>query len=242
MSDNGQSTVNSLVSGINSSINAAVQRLQDQQAQQAAQAAAAANVQDYQKTVKKSSSNNQFYATDIGILAKETTRLTVASNLAANDTVDFYKFKVTTKGDATMSMLGDNSSSDSSVRVQLMSKTGMVLADNDKTSGDAYDNFTKLQQGNLNLDRGDYTLRVTRMKGTDTKAAQNYAVQLRMGGYTQDYDTIAKQPAAGDSPWQLTTAQQGTIDALNAGVSSAASISYGQTGTQKLLGSFSLFV
>lgn len=233
MSDNGQSAVSSLVSSLNSSINDAVKRIQAQQA------AAAANpdATEYSKTVRKSSSKLQVHATDIGILAKQTTRLNVASNLAAKDTVDFLKFKVTTKGEATMGMIGDDG-----VRVQLMSKNGIVMADNNKDAGDTYDNFKKLQSGTMTLDRGDYTLRVTRQKGTPDTEAQNYAIQLSMGSYTQDYDTVLKQASSSDNPYALSTGAQATIDALSAGMSNASSITYGETGSQKLMGSFSLFV
>lgn len=234
MSDNGQSAVNSMVSSLNSSINSAVSKLQ---AQATAASSANANVEDYQKTVRKSSNNTSMYATDIGILARATTRLTVASNLAADDTVDFLKFKVTSKGDASMGLIGDDG-----VRVQLMSKNGVVMADTNKDSGANYDSYLKLAQGKLTLDRGDYTLRVTRDKDVDKSEAKNYALQLQMGGYTQDYDTVLKQASKDDNPYQLSVGQQATIDAMSAGLSSLSEISYGQTGTQKLMGSFSLFV
>lgn len=232
MSDTGQGQVNSLVSGLNSSIDSALKRLQAQQQQ----AQSTQNVQEYQKSVRKSSLNGAHFATDIGILARATTRLTVVSNLAAKDTADFYKFKVTSKGEATMGQIGDEG-----VRVQLMSKTGVVIADNNKDAGANYDNYLKLAQGKLTIDRGDYTVRVTREKDVDVKDTKNYALQFQMGGYTQDYDTVAKQPQAGDSPFQLSAAQQGSIDTLAAGLQNLQSIPYGQSGTAKLLGSFSLF-
>lgn len=232
MADGGLSGVNSLVSGLNSSIEAAVKRLQEQTNSNQPE-----NVKEFQKEVRKSSSNTSFYSTDIGILAKNTTRLNVVSNLAPNDTVDFYKFKVTTKGQASMGMMGDEG-----VRVQLMSKTGMVLSDNDKSAGKSYDNYLKLASGELELDRGDYTVRVTRAKGVDAKESQNYALQFQMGNYSQDYDTIAKQASKSDNPFQLSAATQSMLSGLTSAMSNAASIPTGQSGSQKLMGSFSLFV
>lgn len=233
MADGGLSGVNSLVSGLNSSIEAAVKRLQEQQ-----NASQPENVKEYQKNVRKSSSNTSFYATDIGILARGTTRLNVVSNLAPKDNVDFYKFKVTSKGEASMGMMGDEG-----VRVQLMSKTGMVISDNDKSAGKSYDNYLKLAAGELELDRGDYTVRVTRMKGVDAKKeGDNYALQFQMGSYSQDYDTIAKQPSKSDNPFQLSAATQSMMSGLTSAMSNAASMPTGQSGTQKLMGSFSLFV
>lgn len=233
MADGGLSGVNSLVSGLNSSIESAVKRLQEQ-----ANASQPENVKEYQKTVRKSSSNTSFYSTDIGILAKNTTRLNVVSNLAPKDNVDFYKFKVTTKGEASMGMMGDEG-----LRVQLMSKTGMIISDNDKSAGKAYDNYLKLASGELTLDRGDYTVRVTRAKGAETpEEGQNYALQFQMGTYSQDYDTIAKQASKSDNPFQLSAATQSMMSGLTSAMSNAASMPTGQSGTQKLMGSFSLFV
>ncbi len=226
--------VNSMVSGLTDSINNAISALQAQKEQEAA---AAANVQEFQKQVNKSSSNLQGQATDMGILAKNVTRLNVVSNLAANDKVDFYKFRVTSKGEATLGQVGDDG-----LRVQLMSRLGTVIADSNPDSGKDYEKFQKLQTGELTLDRGDYSIRVTREKGESEKETKNYALQLQMGGYTQDYDTVAKQPDKSSNPYQMSTAQQTMLSGLNDAITSLSSISYGQTGTEKLLGSFNLFV
>lgn len=232
MADDALSSVNSLVSSLNSSISNALTALQQTQS-----ASAADTVKTYEKSVKKSSLTNAGAATDIGILAKNTTRLNVASTLEANDTVDFYKFKTTSKGEATLAHVGDDG-----VRLQLMSRLGTVLADSDPKSGGNYDSFKALERGELTLDKGDYTLRVTRDKGQSVTEPKNYALQMVMGGYSQDYDTVAKQPTKGESPFQMSTAQQSMLDGLNSAISSMSSITYGETGTEKLMGSFSLFV
>lgn len=219
--------VNSMVSSLTASIDAAVERLAAQ-----SQASEAENIQEFQKEVRKSSGSSAFFATDIGILARNTTRLNVVSNLAANDTVDFYKFKVTSKGDMALGQLGDDG-----LRVQLQTKLGVVVADSDPESGANYEAYKKLAGGELSVDRGDYTLRVSREKGESTKDTKNYALQLSMGTYSQDYDTVAKQPKAGDSPFQISAAQQSMLDGLTAASQNLSSIPFGQTGTQKLLGS-----
>jgi hypothetical protein len=234
MADNGLAGVNSMVSGINESVNRAIANLE---AQKKAEAAAAANVKEFQKEVTKSSSTNRMQATDIGVLARGTTRLNVVSNLAANDSIDFYKFRVTSTGDATFGQIGDEG-----VRVQVMTRLGAVVADSNKDEGKNYESFQKLQKGELELERGDYVLRVTRDKGVDAKEAKNYALQLSMGTYTQDFDTVVKQPSKNDSPYQLSASTQAMLSGLNDAVNSLASIPTGQTGTQKLMGSFSLFV
>ncbi len=232
MADDALSSVSSMVSSLNASLANAVSALQSQQSTSSTE-----EVQSYEKTVKKSKLTNAGGATDIGILAMNTTRLNVASTLAANDNVDFYKFKTTSKGEATLGHVGDDG-----VRIQLMNRLGTVLADSDPKSGDDYDAFKSLEKGELTLDKGDYTLRVTRSPGESAATPKNYALQMVMGSYSQDYDTVAKQPAASDNPYQMSSSQQALLDGLNSAISSASSITYGQTGTEKLMGSFSLFV
>lgn len=232
MADDALSSVNSLVSSLNASINNAVEAIRKSQSNQAV-----GDVKEFSKTVKKSALTTTAGATDIGVISKNTTRLNVASTLAANDKVDFYKFKVVTKGELTMGQVGDDG-----VHVQLMNRLGRVMADSDPKSGDNYAAFKKLQAGNLTVDKGDYTLRVTRDKGQSDKDPKNYAMQLVMGNYSQDYDTVAQQPAKGDTGLSLSTGQQAMLDGLNQAIGSLNSIPTGQTGTQKLMGSFSLFV
>jgi|GEM_PF-1237002 len=188
-------------------------------------------VQEYQKSNNKSSSNLQAFATDIGILVKNTTRLNVVSTLAANDKVDFFKFRATGTGNAALGMIGDQG-----LRVQLMSQNGTVIADSDKDSGEAKARYDKLREGSLELKGGQYTLRVTREKGVSDKDKLNYGVQLRMGDYKQDYDTVAKQPKAGDSPYQLPQNVQTLSGMLNDSVSFLSSYQFGQSASDKLTG------
>ena len=226
--------VGQMVADLNKSVSAAVERLN---AQREAQAAATANVQEFRKDVRKSSVHTPGFATDIGVLAKNMTRLNVVGALGADDPVDFYKFRVTTKGETTLGHVGDEG-----LRVQVMSKFGTVVADSDKGAGKQHDAYKSMMQGEFALDRGDYTLRLTREKGVSAKENKNYAIQLSMGTYTQDYDTVAKAPKKGESPFNLSTGQQAMLDGLSQAAASLNSYPGGQTGTQKLLGSFNLFV
>ncbi|MBP2232115.1 hypothetical protein [Azospirillum agricola] len=228
------SGVKQMVSDLNKSLNAAIAAAQEA----AAPAAATGDVKSYEKTVRKSSSDSRMFATDIGVLSKNVSRLNVVGTLAPNDNVDFYKFRVTTKGEATIGQVGDPG-----MQIQVMSKTGQVVADSNEKAGKAYDSFRSLQRGELTLDRGDYTVRVSRAKGESAREQKNYALQFTMGSsYSQDYDTIAKEPRKGDSPFQLSDNQQKMLDGLNQAISNMNSIPSGQTGTQKLMGSFNLFV
>ncbi len=212
----GLSDIGSLAQSLQSSIDAAMKRVQEQ-AKQATDAKPSGEVQEYEQTVRKSALNASAFSTNVGTLVKDTSRLNVLSSLAANDPADFYKFSVTTAGEAALGRVGDTG-----VRVQLMDKQGKIIADSNTDAGATYDAYKKFEAGNLTLDRGDYTLRVSRDKGVPAKDEKNYGLQLRMGDYSKDYDTIAKQPAKGDTAIQ-TTPQLQRLTALLTGDSSTAS-------------------
>ncbi|BAI76611.1 hypothetical protein AZL_e02660 (plasmid) [Azospirillum sp. B510] len=204
--------VGSMAQSLQQSIDAAVKRVQQQAADNGG---AADKVQNYEQTVNKSAMTTAPFATNIGTLVKDTSRLNVFSSLASNDPVDFYKFSVPTAGAASLGTVGD-----AGVRLQLMDRGGKVLADSNKDAGAAYDAFQKLKSGQMTLDKGDYTLRVARDKDVPVKDAKSYGVQLRMGGYSKDYDTIAKQPAKADNPFGGNTKLQGLASILGAGSAS----------------------
>lgn len=224
--------IGSMAQSLQQSIDAAVKRVQDQAAK-TPDSGAKGKVQEYEQTVRKSATNAAPFATNIGTLVKDTSRLNVFSTLAANDPADFYKFNVPVKGEATMGRVGD-----ASVRVQLMDRQGKIVADSNKDAGAAHDSFKKLEKGELTLDKGDYTVRISRDKDVPIKEAPNYGVQFRMGSYSKDYDTIAKQPAKGDNPFGGNTKLQGLAAILtgNGGMPNSAALmlgsgSYGGRGS-----------
>lgn len=185
--------IKSMAGGLQTSIDAAMKRLQNEITQeQKKQAAATGKVEEFQQDVKKSSYNHSAFSTNIGVLIKDTSRLNVMSSLAANDPADFYKMKVTNDGDLTLGQVGD-----AGVRFQLMDKTGNVLADSDEKAGDAHEAYKKLQNGAFAATKGDYTVRVSRATGEKPTEVKNYAFQFTQGAYSKDYDTIARQPATG---------------------------------------------
>ncbi|PWC33827.1 hypothetical protein [Azospirillum sp. TSO35-2] len=201
--------VGSMAQSLQQSIDAAVKRVQQQAA---GTGGATGKVQEYEQSVNKSAMNAAPFATNIGTLVKDTSRLNVFSSLASNDPADFYKFSVTSAGAVTLGTVGD-----SGVRLQLMDRGGKIVADSNKDAGASYDAFQKLKSGQMSLDKGDYTLRVARDKDVPVKDSKSYGVQLRMGNYSKDYDTIAKQPAKGDNPFGNNTKLQGLASILGAG-------------------------
>ena len=220
--------VGSMAQSLQQSIDAAVKRVQQQATGNGgATGGATGKVQEYEQTVNKSALNAAPFATNIGTLVKDTSRLNVFSSLASNDPADFYKFTVTSSGAPTLGTVGDTG-----VRLQLMDRGGKIIADSNKDAGATFDAFQKLKSGQLTLDKGDYTLRIAREKDVPVKEAKNYGVQLRMGNYSKDYDTIAKQPAKGDNPFGNNTKLQGLAAILGAGSASInpASMMLGGSG------------
>lgn len=191
----------------------------------------AAEVKEYRKEVRKSPFTTAGAATDMGLLVKGTSRLNVISNLKAKDTVDFYKFRVVNRGDVTLGQAGGEG-----LRVQVMSKLGTVIADSNEKTGKQNENFKKFQDGTMTLDRGDYVLRVTREEKTK-KTDVNYALQLRMGRFTNDYDTVVREPQAGDGVPAQSEAMNKLQEMMNTSNANMKNLSpIGTTGTQKLMG------
>jgi hypothetical protein len=221
------SSIQQQIADIQKSINAAMNEAQG--------GAKADLVQNYQKNSTKSALNTAATATDIGLLNKGKTRLNAFSNLAQRDKVDFVKFRVVQGGNLKMGALGS-----STLRFQLMTPTGVVLADNDPKAGKSLnDAFDKLGAGEIPVKAGVYNIKISRRTDAPaaTKAGQNYSVQLSMGGYSSDYDTVMKAPAAGTDPYAPPVQVQNVTDMLTQSYQTTASLTYGQSGTDKLLGS-----
>lgn len=197
-----------------------------------AEAQSKIQVQTFEKEVRKSPYATNGAATDIGTLVKDSTRLNVYSAIKKDDKGDVFKFRVQNSGEAQMGLLGDPG-----LRVQVMSRFGAVVADSKAGLGSTSDNYTKLQKGELKLASGDYYIKITNDGNTATKdskgatvSSKNYAIQLSMGVYRKDYDTVAQQPKAGDGMPQQSAASLELQNMLTA----AQSFDTGLSGTAKL--------
>lgn len=189
-------------------------------------------VQTFEKEVRKSPYSTNGAATDIGILQKDTTRLNVYSNIKKDDKGDVFKVRVMSNGEAQLGVLGDPG-----LRIQVMSRYGAVVADSKEGLGSTSENYKALQKGEYKMTAGDYYIKVTNdgtgpvkdSKGT-TLTSKNYALQVSMGVYRKDYDTVAQQPKAGDGLPQQSAAQLELQNMLTA----AQSFDTGLSGTAKL--------
>lgn len=231
----------SSVGSLQQSIQAAASRVQTQNSSSASssttsQTSTTPEVQEFRKDVRKSPYKTANAATDIGILVKNSSRLNVISTLATKDTADFYKFKVTNSGEVTLGRVGDEN-----LRVQVMTKLGSVVADSNEKAGKQRETYQKMLDGTYTMERGDYVIRISRessatQSSTATKG-QNYAIQMRMGSYNRDFDTVAQASRASDAIPQQSVGMQKLQDMLNSGASFIQSLpAIGTPATQKLLG------
>ncbi|HVZ01976.1 MAG TPA: hypothetical protein VHA35_20895 [Dongiaceae bacterium] len=215
-----------------------------QQLAQIQQQADASEVQEFEKDTRDVQYDNNATARDAGRLTQDKTRLNVISSLSQGDSVDVFKFSVTTSAATKIGTLSPNGD-DSSIHYQVFSKSsGRLVADSDSGAGDAYKAYQQLQNGTLQLDKGDYVLRISRAKGVDTTNSKElqYAVQLTQGTYTQDYDLVEKAYRQGtDDPFGLSstgsTALSNLIDGLSTSYSFINSLpAIGTDPTTKLTG------
>lgn len=233
----GAAAASSVLSGTTKKLSEIEQQLADfaestAKANKKAEAQSKIQVQTFEKEVRKSPYATNGAATDIGTLVKDSTRLNVYSAIKKDDKGDVFKFRVQNSGEAQIGVLGDPG-----LRVQVMSRYGAVVADSKEGLGSTSTNYAKLQKGELKLTSGDYYVKVTNdgntpvkdSKGT-TLTSKNYAIQLSMGVYRKDYDTVAQQPKAGDGMPQQSAASLELQNMLTA----AQSFDTGLSGTAKL--------
>ena len=203
----------------------------------------AGKVASYEKETNDVTVDNNMTARDIGVLKKNDSRLNLFSALEKGDAVDVFKFRVTTTAFTKMGTLIADPEDKEKVRIQIFSKSsGVLIADKDPDSGEAFENYQKLEAGTLELKQGDYAVRVSRMPGDSL--SQNdiqYVLQLNQGIYKNDFDTIEKGKSASTDQYgfaaSLGAETEGLMDALSAGSSFISSLpAIGTSATDKLTG------
>jgi hypothetical protein len=232
-----------------SSAGAAVDELADISAQIAEIAknmkpsGAIGEVEEFEKTSYDVQIDNNMTARDIGVLRENDTRLSLFSSLSAGDKVDVYRMRVATTGLTTIGSLVGESKDKDSLRIQIFAKnTGKLIADNDVDAGDARKNYLLLTQGALELQQGDYAIRVSRIDGVDPSAQKSmqYALQFTQGGYKRDFDTVEQGKNSSADAFGFTGLGAGTtalIEGLSSGYSFISNLSpIGTSATSKLSG------
>ncbi|WP_374652623.1 hypothetical protein [Dongia sp.] len=204
----------------------------------------AGKVTSYEKETYDVSIDNNMTARDIGILRKNDSRLNLFSSLTKGDTVDVFKFRVTTTGYTKLGTLIADPEDKELLRIQIFSKSsGILIADRDPESGDAYENYQKLEAGTFELKQDEYAVRVSRMPGTDSLSQNEiqYVVQLSQGLYKNDFDTIEKGKSSSQDAYGFATTLANNADSLISGLSAASTFisslpAIGTSATSKLTG------
>lgn len=143
----------------------------------------------------------------IGLLDRNRTRLNVHSALTRrDDKEDVFRFRVMRGGTVGFggSVMKDGQPIEDTeeakeaakkIRFEILDRSGRVIADSKATSGKLYENYTKALTDNLDLQTGDYYVRITRDRSVPTSTAVEYSFQLRNGTYREDFDTTERPPA-----------------------------------------------
>lgn len=201
-------------------------------------------VVSYEKESHDVTVDNNMTARDIGFLRKNNSRLNLFSALEKGDKVDVFKFRVTNAGEAKMGTLIADPTDKELIRIQLFSKSsGVLIADQDPKSGQAFKNFEALQAGTFELRPDEYAIRVSRMPGQDVRAENDvqYVIQLSQGLYRNDFDTVEKGVSADQDPFgrplSLGAGTEGLLSLLGASSSFISNLPpIGTSATSKLTG------
>jgi hypothetical protein len=161
---------------------------------------------EYQRAMRRNVVDTAAPA-DAGRISQDNGRLAIFGKLQGGDAADSYKFTIGSTGKVQLfapnpaykagdadskSVLGD-------VRMQVIDKSGKVIADSEPTTGllfSAYVNLSTEGLKGLEMQAGQYTVKLTRNNGVDAKKALDYTLFLVQGdpGRTTFY-TVERQPA-----------------------------------------------
>ena len=201
------------------------------------------------------------FSRDIGVLIKDNSRLNAITNLQAGDVGDYFRFRVTKPGEIKLESISQldfltedeaaaaeegteaegEGAEDKPVnfRIQLLTRNGSLLADNDGTRDDLKEAFRALNEGTFEVAAGEYVVKVSRATHDRGDEEIQYAVQLTQGDYKNDFDTIDQPYQPGSLPVlpELPAATVELLDGLNQSLSFIGSLPpIGQSSSDKLFG------
>ncbi len=126
----------------------------------------------------------------IGSLEEGRSKVSVNSTLSIGDRWDHFRFRVSGKEFVrirTGELIGKQgegaeAAKDGTVRYQLLSGSGRIIADSDKRAGAEYQAWQRLtSNANLELSKGNYTLRVARGPAAENTREYIYSLTIRSG-------------------------------------------------------------
>lgn len=125
----------------------------------------------------------------IGTLEEGRSKVSVNSALSPNDRQDYFRFRMTAAGFArirTGELVGEEGrgnvvAKDGTVRYQLLTASGRVIADSDPSSTTHQEWLDLSSDANLELSKGSYTLRVARGPESVDRKDYVYSFTLRSG-------------------------------------------------------------
>jgi len=124
----------------------------------------------------------------------------IRSALTQGDSVDQFRFRMLSEANLSLSAavlqptptgsdVKAESAPDSATRIQILGVGGRVIADSDPQSGSAFSAYQKLTgTDNLRLQKGDYTVKISRGPASKTSTNYNYLISLRSGAVGQPVD------------------------------------------------------
>ena len=136
-------------------------------------------------------------ARDIGAVRLNNSRLNLFSSLKKGDEVDHFKFDIQSNGKTRLGM-----SENVELSVEVLNSKGKIVASSDANSGkELLGAFLEMNENGIELEKGQYYLRVSRISLNPDTTEITYALQLSMGDEVRnDYDTLEKPPTADYDP------------------------------------------
>jgi hypothetical protein len=144
----------------------------------------------YQRAVSNPIGVTAATSNNIGYLATNKSQLEVVGQLTGQDPTDMYNFTFQNSGLVGFNLIGIDGTAPP--RVQLYDGTGTrILADSQGTVAQQAA-FAQLQGNGLQLNQGNYLVKVTYGAGGNKQQPQNYALQIGSGQtFQSDYRTLA---------------------------------------------------
>lgn len=267
MSDiSSTSSATNQLTNISQEISTLTNQIRDAQSESSAEK----DVYVFEKRTSDIVNDSLQFARDIGVLIKDNSRLNVITNFQKEESADFFKFRITKDGPLTLSTISqldfqtedevaaaeavEGAEGEEAVeedkpifyRIQLLTRNGSLVADNEGDRDDYREAFKALEEGTFEAKKGDYVIKISRANEDPGVEEIQYAVQLTMGDYKNDFDTIDQPYEPGSLPIlpELPNATTELLDGLNEGLAFFGNLPpLGQSGTEKLLGAMTdLFI